>query len=203
MVRRGRVSGDVIGDAQDNDEIGYAAPSPTSGGTLVRSKLAAAIATAVLTALLAVPMSAAAAWNLSPGGLGPITIGMSPAEVQEATGLELADFGPCAELVGGPRGLTLVYGEDGSVEFVTLDRTSKLTTTRGVRVRDRTSKIFKVYGARARRLPEYNDEVGQGPDVLYTPPGSGFRIVFWTYRKRVVLIAAGRTGVEKYVEFCA
>ena len=184
--------------------FGYAGrPPPISGDTLVRTKTAVAITTAVLTALLALPASAAAAWNLSPGGLGPITIGVSPADVQDATGQELTTFGPCAEFANGPKGVTLVYDDDGRVAFVTLDQTSKLTTTRGLRVGDRTSKIFKVYGARARRLPGYNDKVGQGPDVLYTPPGSAYRIVFWTYRKRVLLIAAGRAGVERYIEFCA
>jgi hypothetical protein len=155
--------------------------------------------------LVAAP-SAMAGWRLTPFGLGPLRVGMSPEEIEDKTGGTLGPAGLCSVLEPGPRGLALTFDEDDALQYIVLDRTRKLGTTRGLRVGDRTSRIFDLYGAEAKRMSSYDAAIGQGPDILYRPRSGrakGYRIVFWTLRKRIVLMAAGRKGVERQDEFCA
>lgn len=130
---------------------------------------------------------------------------MSPEDVRGASGRSLRTSGLCLTIKNGPSGVALEFDASESLRFIVLGR-SKVRTTRGVKVGDRTSKIFKVYGTAAKRLSRSNDKVGQGFDVVYTPrsgPYKGYRLAFGTYRNRIVLIAAGRPGVERVDEFCA
>lgn len=130
---------------------------------------------------------------------------MSPRDVRQASGRSLTTSGLCLTFKNGPLGVALEFNAQDSLQYIALDR-GKVRTTRGVKVGDRTSKIFKVYGSEAKRLSRSNDKVAQGFDVVYTPrngPYKGYRLAFGTYRNRIVLIAAGRPDVAQVAEFCA
>lgn len=144
---------------------------------------------------------------LTVSGFGPIRVGMTEKALEKATGKEWESGfqGPCYEPAGGPEGIFVTI-ESGAVKNIVLPDPSPFTTASGVRIGGPTASIFDAYGSQAEKLPEFNDEVGQGPDVIFVPqepPDDAYRMVFWVVNGRIGLIAAGRVGIEQTVEFCA
>lgn len=145
---------------------------------------------------------------LTPNGLGVMRVGMTVAEAEQATG---ADFMPGGSpdgvcYFGGPQGrVVLVTGSDSRIDVFSVDSVSGIGTDRGVRVGDSLERVRQLY---AGQLDEsrLNDEVGQGVDLLHTPPEPAlkdFAVGFGVVNGKVNFMSSGQASSVPSEEYCA
>jgi len=169
-----------------------------------RRSIALALALACLTALAAMTAAATALprdATLSTAGLGPIRIGMTEAEVEQAGGRAITR----QESGGGSECTTATLGKNlfGLFDGPRLARiyvNSRLYATRkGIRVGDSERRVLAVYG---RNLTRSRHTYVTGGSYLKLTVGNR-RIVFDTDGRRVTQISSGRKPEIDYVEGCA
>jgi hypothetical protein len=141
-------------------------------------------------------------------GLGSMTIGMHVNDVERATGMEVdisSDFSPqCryGQLVGGPRGLLLMFGERVLVR-IDIGTESAIETDTGIGVGDPISEVEDAYGDELEREPHpYLGD--RGSYLIFDPePEDGLLIIFETNRRSVTSFRSGFDEQVRYIEGCA
>jgi hypothetical protein len=141
--------------------------------------------------------------RVSGAGLGPLKIGVTIAQAEDATGrrFTVSEYvqGNCGGAAMHPRSYGVsVLTTDGRVAVITILRRG-VATAAGVRVRDSVAKLQRKYGSRLVAVPEF-----YAPSNLNYELRSGNRkVIFKTDNRRVTYISAGRKPEVDYVEGCA
>jgi len=141
---------------------------------------------------------------LTPPAVGPIQIGMTKRQAEQASGVRFTRPGPfCAKAVRKARGVALEFTHGRVAAIVVAKRA--IGTAAGIRVGDSVEQVRSTYG---EAVSVNGVTQAGGERLVLTPPDpaeQAYRIVFWADTSgRVVLMAAGSAGdVENRVEFCA
>ncbi|MBK8016112.1 MAG: hypothetical protein IPK20_04920 [Betaproteobacteria bacterium] len=138
--------------------------------------------------------------------LGPISVGMTAAQVGKAVGPHVAeDFSPnneCFHLrrTGNLSGVSfmMIGGEVARIEVDTLS----VVSWSGVRIGSTEEQIKKIYGARVKVEPHKYLE-GNGHYLTLRLQDGRFGRRFETENRRVVRFYAGLWKHLRYVEGCA
>ena len=157
----------------------------------------AAVLGAAATAALALPSSA----RLTTAGLGPIKIGMTIAQVEQAGNRELTFEGGDANAVCASAALgARLYGlfSKGRLTRIYVS-SSRYATRTNIRVGDSQRKVLARYG---RGLVRQKHAYVPGGYYLKLTVGNR-RLVFDTDGKRVTQISSGRKPEIDYIEGCA
>ena len=148
-------------------------------------------------------------WNykLSPVGLVPVRFGMTPDEIEQATGESVRVGSVVNEctfwgLPGLPRGVQLV-SFDGRLGYVEISRPG-LATTRDVTVGDSIRQLRARYGRRLRHGKSASlSAASQRLFVDVKSRGVTYTMEFDIYKRRVSFISAGaRETIQNFGE-CA
>ena len=163
--------------------------------------------------LLAAALLAAPApsydWKLTPAGWGPVRIGMTRPQVEQALRLQLEgeafdNEGSCVELYSSKeqlRGLYFMF-LDGRLSRVSVVETAKVATPRGIRVGASADEVRAAYGAKLLAEPhEYSGEPAEYLTYWLKPKKSGVRFETDSSRK-VETIHAGNDSIQ-LIEGCA
>jgi hypothetical protein len=139
-------------------------------------------------------------WRLSPGGLGPIEIGMTVGEIERATGRRpvksFGDYSACQIwMLPGAPGLSLMRSYGRLVRVEAFRRHWR--TARGVRIGDSARKVFRRYGRVHVKPHPYTT----GKYLIVGPPGR--RMIFETNgARKVTSFRGGRGPYIGYIEGC-
>ncbi|HEY9514673.1 MAG TPA: hypothetical protein VIQ74_03255 [Gemmatimonadaceae bacterium] len=144
-------------------------------------------------------------WTVTPGGIGPIRVGMTVAEARAAIGSELpspADS-TCAYITPavGPRGVLLMVAGGRVVRVDVRDTT--VATSAGARVGSTETEIERLYPGRVSVTP-HKYTMGHYLTVAPAAPADSlFRIVFETDSGRATTYRAGMLPMVEWVEGCS
>ena len=153
-------------------------------------------------------LAAAAAWTLTPAGLGPVRIGMTRTKVEHALHARLKlNYPPdseasCEEMspVRFPSGLIFLF-ENGHLTRISLASPSRIATAKGIRVGATAAQVRRAYGRQLHAEPNhYEDPPAQYLTVWTVATKRGLRFETDEHR-RVYAIHAG-TGSIQYIEGC-
>jgi hypothetical protein len=159
------------------------------------------------------PAGAPGGWRLSETGIGPLRVGMSPAEAGTALGAEFAGDGTAepgvpdaceyARSAALPPGV-MVMLVGGRVARVEVD-SGATTSAAGVRIGDAEARVRELYRGRELRVQPHKYEAGQYLIVLpQSPRDTLHRIVFETDSAGVVKrFRGGVIPPVEYVEGCS
>lgn len=142
-------------------------------------------------------------WVVTPGGIGPVTAGMTLDEANTVThqGIEIpAKLDECAyvRLTKAPAGVALMV-ENGIVSRVDVTE-GPVATTEGARIGDSEDRIESLYPGQVKVMPH---KYTAGHYLVVTPASGGEnRIVFETDGGKVVRYRSGREPAVEYVEGC-
>lgn len=128
-------------------------------------------------------------------GVGPVTFGMTIANVEKVAASRLLLDGPAATATGcqvmhlerGPAGLTFSIAK-GVVERLDVREGSALRTRSGIGVNSTVDQLQKAYGAQAQKHPD-------GTTWVYVPKDAvdaDYRVVFETDGTKVLRYRAGK-----------
>ena len=150
--------------------------------------------------VLAIPAAAPAegAMRLKPGGLGPLKVGMTEAEVERALDRPVRQrgLGSCVLAPIGRRDYLMFI--KNKLRRATVN-SKAYATRKGVRVGDRQRAIRAAYGDKVKRSPHAYDPDGFYFSVTY----GNRRLRFETDGERVTAMHGGRIPEVDYVEGCA
>ena len=165
-----------------------------------------------ITLLAAVGASAMAPAPAKPvltvDGLGPVRIGMTIRQVEQALGgklvgeaLESDDICVEKESKSGPRGAYYMF-EDKKLARISLGRGSSTTTARGIGVGATARQVRRAYGVKLKAEPHYY--AGRPAEYLtfWTVPGKRGVRFETDSRRKVDTIHAGTAAIQ-FVEGCA
>jgi hypothetical protein len=147
--------------------------------------------------------------RLGTNGLGPVLVGMTVAQAQQASGRrfttgEASEGSSCT--YSRPAGLSGVSFMviDGVIARVDVDRESQVTTFRGAKVGDSEARIKSLYGSQITVEP--HQYVRGGHYLVFVPRDRAdrdFRVIFETDGKKVTRFRSGRLPEVSYVEGCS
>ena len=146
-------------------------------------------------------MLAQGALILSLAGLGPVQIGMTERQAEQASGYEirLTEVGEgCFQGRMGPASV-LVRG--GRIAVIGTARRNRVRTGKGIRVGDSRARLERVYGARLRSRP-----APLSADVTIFELREGRRELHFVVDDasgRILGLEAGRRPEVDYAEGCA
>jgi hypothetical protein len=150
-------------------------------------------------------------------GIGPVKIGMTPAEATEALGREVAvdenevlhDTCGYAKASGGPDNLGfMVLRHDANSEWrihrVDVYEGSPIATAEGIRIGSTEDEVKKAYGAGVK----VEEHPYQGPEGHYLivnadGEGTGFQFIFETDGAKVTRFRSGNDEAVSFIEGCA
>lgn len=164
---------------------------------------------AALAVLLAATAPSAAqepaGWSLTPGGVGPVRIGMTREEVTRLLGPLEGDqvTEGCIEAQPVRGGLpdTWFMFEEGRLTRISIGEASPLRTPRGIGVGATEAQVRRAYGSRLRtERHEYQDPPARYLTFWLRPDVRGVRFETDESR-RVRTIHAGGPSIQ-YVEGC-
>ena len=160
-----------------------------------------AIACTVAGAAAAVADALPSSARLTTAGLGPIKIGMTIAQVEQAGNREVAFEGGDANAACASGALgSKLYGLFSKGRLTRIYVASRLYATRtSIRVGDSQRKVLARYGRSITREPH---EYVRGGFYLKLTVGNR-RLVFDTDGKRVTQMSSGRKPEIDYVEGCS
>ena len=153
-------------------------------------------------------LTAVALATLTPDGLGPVKIGMTRAQVEQALGAALEgepaqNQQTCIEMSppGRERGLSFMF-EKFRLARISVTAPSRATTSRGIRISVHASAVHRAYGQFLRMHPKFDHIPGAAEDLVYWPRGAkaGLRFIIGSDR-RVTAILAGTDSIY-LVEGC-
>ncbi len=190
-----------------------AACSDAPGGDGAAPADSAGAAPPAATADSTPPSDGTGGWQLSETGIGPVKVGMSPAEAGSALGADFAGDGTAE--AGGPdaceyaRSAALPAGVKvmlvgGRVARVEVD-SGATATAAGARVGDAEARVRELYRGRELRVQPHKYEAGQYLIVLpQSPRDTLHRIVFETDSTgNVKRFRGGVIPAVEYVEGCS
>ncbi|MGH8971928.1 MAG: hypothetical protein ACRD0C_01815 [Acidimicrobiia bacterium] len=150
-------------------------------------------------------------------GIGPIKIGMTPAEATQALGRDVAvdenevlnDTCGYAKASGGPDNLAfMVLRNDAKAEWrihrVDVYDGSRIATGEGIRIGSTEDDVKKAYGAQVK----VEEHPYQGPEGHYLivnadGEGTGFKFIFETDGATVTRFRSGNDEAASFIEGCA
>ncbi|HEY9825579.1 MAG TPA: hypothetical protein V6D19_09035 [Stenomitos sp.] len=157
-------------------------------------------------------------------GIGPIRVGMTVAEAEQSSGIQLkeqggrAGNGSCYYLrpQSGPQGLgfmvisnradqRIVRTQD-RIARVDVYRDSRITTLSGAKIGDTEAQVRALYPGRIQETPhKYTSDQG-GHYLTYVPKDAAdqnYRLIFETLNGRITAFRAGKRPEVDFVEGCA
>jgi hypothetical protein len=145
-------------------------------------------------------------------GAGPVTIGMTVARAEAATGQDFVALGQpspdsdCSyvRIKGVTRSLAFMLKADRIVRVDVGPPRGTNGTPAGIRRGDSEAKVMRTYPGRIRVGP--HPYVRGGHELVYTPASRSLanrRIIFETDGRKVTYIRAGRLPEVRYIEGCA
>jgi hypothetical protein len=155
--------------------------------------------------------------RLRPDGIGPINVGMTPAEATSALGREVAvdpnevlnDLCGYAKPTGGPDNLGfMVLREDMQSDWVIhrvdVYEGSPIATTEGIRIGSTEAQVKQVYGDQVKvEEHPYTGPEGHYLIVDTDGDGTGFKRIFETDGAKVTTFRSGHDEPVSYIEGCA
>lgn len=152
------------------------------------------------------PPPATSVWTVNSGGLGPVRVGMTPAELKSAFGDSLVIPAKLAECdyvrpKNNPKGVAFMI-ENGKLSRVEVRSSSSIKTVEGAGNGNTEAEIKSLYPGQVTVQPhKYTD----GHYLVVKPNGSpaNERIVFETDGSKVLHFRSGRTPAVEYVESCS
>ena len=161
----------------------------------------------IVLALLAAA-AALGSWPLTPDGWGPVRIGMSRAQVEQALAVKLEgepleDEKSCIELVpkGPKRGLWFLF-EDYKLSRISIGEPSQVTTPRGIGMGATAAAVRRAYGKGLKAEPHYYEDRPAEYLTFWTVPRKRGVRFETDSKRRVQTIHAGTAAIE-LVEGCA
>jgi hypothetical protein len=152
--------------------------------------------------------AALGSWPLTPDGWGPVRIGMSRAQVEQALAVKLKgepleDEKSCIELApaGSDRGLWFLF-EDYRLSRISIGTPSRVKTPRGIGVGASAAAVRRAYGKGLKAEPHYYEDMPSEYLTFWTVPGKRGVRFETDSRRRVQTIHAGNAAIE-LVEGCA
>lgn len=148
-----------------------------------------------------------ARWVLRADGVGPVRVGMTVAEADQAlsggldstTGLEACDY---VRPKQGPEGVSLMV-ENGRIVRVDVVDSARVSTVAGVLPGESEARVREAYPT-VRVQPHKYDERGHYMIVIPGAPADTLhRIVFETDGARVTSMRGGLFPAVEYVEGCS
>ncbi len=151
--------------------------------------------------------SAPSSWRITPDGIGPVRIGMTPRQVTRAIGRRLSDdrhgrqSEECIEVMPqGREGLWLMF-ERGRLTRVSVRAPSRIRTPRGIGIGATEAAVRRAYAGGLKAEPhKYSDPPARYLTYWTVPGARGVRFETGLSR-RVEAIHAGSQSIE-YVEGC-
>ena len=161
-----------------------------------------------LALLAAAAAPAAGAWPLTPDGWGPVRIGMTRAQVEQALAVKLEgepleDEKSCIELVpkGPERGLWFLF-EDYKLSRISIGEPSRVKTPRGIGIGVTAATVRRAYGKGLKAEPHYYEDRPAEYLTFWTVPRKRGVRFETDSKRRVQTIHAGTAAIE-LVEGCA
>ena len=140
--------------------------------------------------------------RLSFGGIGPIAAGMTLDEVRSAAGVPMVstELPACKALSteADPRGVELLFPEDGPLEFVFVREGSPIRSEAGVALGDTEASVLAAHPDAEVLNPEV--EVHR---VVVKESDNGRRLIFEIERGLVSVMWSGPNGSERADEICS
>lgn len=140
-------------------------------------------------------------------GIGPINVGMTVDEAEQAAGIRLRinkeQSAACrfAFPVNGPRNLAFMISYRRIIR-VDVAPDAGIKTVSGVGVGDSEEDVLRVYGDGIKREP--HPYVPEGSYLVYRPAGERrLLLIFETNGKRVTSFRSGLAGPVRAIEGCA
>ena len=152
------------------------------------------------------PSPTAAAWTVTPGGVGRIQAGMTVEELRGVAGDVTLPSGGSAACTyvhpsAVPRGVSVMLA-GGRVARVDVD-SSGVQSDAGISVGDSASKVSRAYAGRVTTMPHKYVTGGQYLEVRSASPAdSALRIVFESEGGRITRFRSGRVPEVQFVERC-
>lgn len=146
--------------------------------------------------------------SLSITSLGPLEIGMTQSEAEDASGKELSvgfDSGSCAYAtpVNGPRGVSVMF-LDGRLARIDIHE-GNITTLSGIGIGSSEAEVYSTYaGQISREAHPYEGDFGWNY-LIYTPEDSAdqaFSMIFETDGQKVTSFRGGEREAVGYIEGC-
>jgi hypothetical protein len=161
---------------------------------------------AVSTPHLQAQPALTAASQLAINGIGPIRVGMTVAEAEQASGVRLVRTygdGACAVYApqGEPEDLRFIV-TDGRIATVETFN-PLIQTVSGANVGDTVDEVLAMYPERLEVRP--SEIVAGGQDLIFVPRDQGdrnFRVYFVTQNGKVIEMRAGRLPEVSWYEGC-
>jgi hypothetical protein len=159
---------------------------------------------------LASPPKLTEASKLGTNGLGPVLVGMTRSQAEQAAGRKFA-----LDLITN-EGSTCTYGKpsgldgvgfmliDGKVARTDVWKNTQITTLRGAKIGDSEARIKSLYGSQITVKP--HPYVGTGHYLVFTPKDQAdreFRVIFETDGQKVTRFRSGQLPEVEYIEGCA
>ena len=197
------------GDGQGDRATGAKDMVTTAPSTTASTAASTQPSDATTTAPLDGQLNAASRLRLD--GIGPVKIGMTPAEASRATGKRIQvgpDSGPHPASCGfasprsGPKVSFMVI--DGRIKRVDVEPPSPIATVSGVRIGSTEAEVHRVYRGGVRVEPHPYDPAGRY--LVYESPQPsqrGLLLIFETDGFRVTSFRAGERSAVEAPEGCA
>jgi hypothetical protein len=210
MVMAGFLVGACGGDGTDDLGAGgptsVDAPVTTSPPTTSRPGPEPAPATTTTTTGSTVPGLTAAS-TLDLRGLGPVRIGMTPAEATAAAGIAITaptDSPECtyAKVEGGPAGVDFML-VGGRIVRVDVHNGSAVKTRSGAGIGDTEAQVKAIYPGIEVSAHKY---VPAGHYLTLVPTSAAdqdYRVVFATDGSQVTAFHSGQLPEVRYIEGCS
>jgi hypothetical protein len=140
-------------------------------------------------------------------GIGPIRVGMTFDQAEQAAGIKLRVLDEFTEacrlafIAKKPRNLAFMISYRRIVRVEVMSD-SAITTVSGIGVGDTEDDVLRVYGDRLKRKPHpYNDK---GSYLVYRPAGERrLLLIFETDGRRVTSFRSGVADFVRAIEGCA
>ena len=151
------------------------------------------------------PTPAPAGFTVSADAAGPIRIGMSVADLQNAAGAITPPPNAAAECAyvhpaSAPPGVLAMLTK-GVVARIDVD-SAGVATAEGIAVGDSASKVNEAYAGRVTATPHKYVQGGQYLTVKPSAPQDSLRIVFESEAGRITRYRVGRVPQVEWVERC-
>jgi hypothetical protein len=148
--------------------------------------------------------------RLGTNGLGPVLVGMTRTQAEQAAGRKFT-----TDPITNP-GSTCTYGKpigidgigfmliDGKVARTDVWKNTQITTLRGAKIGDSEARIKSLYGSQITVKP--HPYVPTGHYLVFTPKDQAdrqFRVIFETDGQKVTRFRSGQLPEVEYIEGCS